>query len=200
VALDITFGNMTQDEADRLELACERIDPIAHEAGCTEPWISQLVASFVVASGARTVLETGGFQGATSVYIHDALCRLSGGHLTVCEIDAKRAAGISDRLWKNRPLDPELVTTAVLAVDVLQFLRTTDERFDLAWVDDDHTKPHVTKELMLLIPRMNPGGVILLHDVFGQCDLQEVVRKFGGYSLKLPRLGPAGGLGIIQCP
>jgi hypothetical protein len=51
---------------------------------------------------------------------------------------------------------------------------------------------------MALIPKMNPGGLILLHDVYGVCDLQEVVKKFGGYSIKLPRLGPAGGLGVIQ--
>jgi hypothetical protein len=34
--------------------------------------------------------------------------------------------------------------------------------------------------------------------VFGVCDLQDVVGKFGGYSIDLPRLGPAGGLGVIQ--
>jgi predicted O-methyltransferase YrrM len=90
-------------------------------------------------------------------------------------------------------------TTAVVqAIDVLSFLLQTSEKYDLAWVDDDHTKPHVTRELMALIPKMNPGGLILLHDVFGSTDLQEVVRHFGGYSIKLPRLGPAGGLGVIQ--
>jgi predicted O-methyltransferase YrrM len=200
--LDITYGNTTQDEATRLGLAS--VAPVdaavaahaveRHHPGCTEPWISRLVGDFVVARGARTVLETGGFRGATSVYLVDALHRLGGGHLTVCEIDLKRAAEIHDRLRGYPP-----VATAVLAIDVLDHLRNTDERYDLAWVDDCHEKPHVTKELMLLMPKMNPGGLILLHDVYGVCDLKTVVQQFGGYSLDLPRLGPAGGLGIIQC-
>jgi hypothetical protein len=84
--------------------------------------------------------------------------------------------------------------------DVLHYLATTTDRFDLAWVDDCHEKPHVTKELTLLYPKMNPGGLILLHDVFGVCDLKTVVNQFGGYSIDLPRLGPAGGLGLIQVP
>jgi predicted O-methyltransferase YrrM len=201
--LDPTFGNMTQAEADRLGAASVMpVDAVFagaamsdHQPGDTEPWVSRLVGDFVVATGARSVLETGGFRGSTSVYILDALRRLGGGHLTVCEIDPKRAAVVKARL--DAASSPGL-TTSVQAIDVLSFLLQTSEKYDLAWVDDDHTKPHVTRELMALIPKMNPGGLILLHDTFGVCDLQEVVKKFGGYSIKLPRLGPAGGLGVIQ--
>jgi hypothetical protein len=202
--LDPTFGNMTQAEADRLGAASVMpVDAVFagaavsdHQPGDSEPWVSRLVGDFVVATGARTVLETGGFRGGTSVYILDALRRLGGGHLTVCEIDTKRAAALSDRLDKASTPG---TTTAVLAIDVLSLLQSnTDEKYDLAYVDDDHTKPHVTRELMALMPKMNPGGLILLHDTFGVCDLQDVVRSFGGYSISLPRLGPAGGLGVIQ--
>jgi predicted O-methyltransferase YrrM len=201
--LDPTFGNMTQAEADRLGAASVMpVDAVFagaamsdHQPGDTEPWVSRLVGDFVVATGARTVLETGGFRGSTSVYILDALRRLGGGHLTVCEIDPKRAGALAARL--DMASTPG-TTAVVQAIDVLSFLLQTSEKYDLAWVDDDHTKPHVTRELMALIPKMNPGGLILLHDVFGSTDLQEVVRHFGGYSIKLPRLGPAGGLGVIQ--
>jgi hypothetical protein len=203
--LDITYGNVTQEQADRLGQAsildvneginCEAT--YQHQPGDTEPWISRLVGDFVVATGARTVLETGGFRGSTSVYLLDALTRLgAGGDLTVCEIDLKRAVEIEGRLRSIQSVIPY----AVLGIDVLDFLRTTTDRFDLAWVDDDHTKGHVTRELMLLMPKMNKGGLILLHDVYGSCDLKTVVQQFGGYSLNLPRLGPAGGLGLIQCP
>jgi hypothetical protein len=202
--LDITFGNVTQEQADRLgqasimpvDAAIQDKAVAYHQPGDTEPWISRLVGDFVVASGARTVLETGGFKGATSVYLYDALIRLGAGTLAVCEIDPNRAEAIHDRMIGTP--SPSSVHFCVFTGDVLNFLSTTTARFDLAFIDDDHTKVHVTRELMLLIPKMNPGGLILLHDVYGSCDLKTVVRSFGGYSLNLPRLGPAGGLGIIQ--
>jgi predicted O-methyltransferase YrrM len=198
--LDTLYGNVNQDTADRLGDATRPVDGVPHEPGSTEPWISQLVADFVVARGARTVLETGCFKGATSVYILDALQRLGGGDLHLCEIDQARMDATAQRtipLTSKRELG---VSTWCQHGDVLRYLAETTDRFDVAWVDDCHEKPHVTKELMLLMPKMNKGGLILLHDVYGVCDLKTVVQQFGGYSLDLPRLGPAGGLGIIQCP
>jgi SAM-dependent methyltransferase len=201
--LDITYGNTTQDEAQRLDKACYAPDSVDHEPGCTEPWISQLVGDFVIARGARTVLETGCFKGATSVYVYDALRRLWNheyGDFAVhlCDIDPERAMAARNRIDALDGVHEDGVGAVYLHGDVLAFLQKTEVRFDLAWVDDCHEKPHVTKELMLLMPKMNPGGLILLHDVYGVCDLKTVVQQFGGYSLDLPRLGPAGGLGIIQ--
>lgn len=203
MAFDITFGNMSQEEADRLGAASiQPVDPAIgdkavayHQAGDTEPWISRLVGDFVVATGARTVLETGCFTGATTAYLADALDRLGGGKLAGCEIDPKRAEVVRAKLAPYRNTD---VNWHIHTGDILAYLQAIPATFDLAWVDDNHEKAHVTRELMLLMPKMNPGGLILLHDVYGICDLQAVVRQFGGYSLKLPRLGPAGGLGVIQ--
>ena len=196
MTLNVEHGNISEAEAERLNGAIfSEPDEVAHEPGSSEPWISQLVSDFVVARGARVVLETGSFKGATSVWLHNALALLGGGELHLCEIERGRLLATTKRLASRSGR----VRLCYHLGDVLHYLRTTDDRFDLAWVDDCHEKPHVTKELMLLIPKMNPGGLILLHDVFGVCDLQEVVAKFGGYSIDLPRLGPAGGLGIIQC-
>jgi predicted O-methyltransferase YrrM len=194
--LDRFHGNITQEEADRLGDAVVPVDQVPHEPGSTEPWISNLVASFVIARGARTVLETGCFKGATSAYIVEALQGLGGGTLHLCEMEPERMKATADRLVSFSHYDNVFVK--LHQGDVLEYLRTTDQRFDVAWVDDCHEKPHVTKELMLLMPKMNKGGLILLHDVYGVCDLKTVVQQFGGYSLDLPRLGPAGGLGIIQ--
>jgi predicted O-methyltransferase YrrM len=130
------------------------------------------------------------------VWIYDALRRLGGGRFIGCEIEAERATATVQRLNATSPV-PDGVSIEIVG-DVLHYLRTTDDRLDLAWVDDCHEKPHVTKELTLLYPKINKGGLILLHDVHGSCDLRTVVQQFGGYSIDLPRMGPAGGLGLIQ--
>lgn len=213
MALDVSLGNIDLFEAGRLALAAGWVDDVGHEPGSTEPWVSRLVADFVIARGARTVLETGCFKGATSAWIYRALAQLGGGRFFYCDIEPDRQEATRNRLLALRR-DGDGVTTLPLA-DVIAYLSqaggaprtwqgrpvvTVEPHFDVAFVDDDHTKAHVTKELTLLYPRMNPGGLILLHDVFGVCDLQTVVRQFGGYSIDLPRMGPAGGLGIIQVP
>ncbi len=192
--LDVTYGNMSEAEALRMATATGDVALHDHEPGSTEPWVSRLVASFAIGIGARSILETGCFKGATSLWLARALSSLGGGELHLCEIDRQRletaidrVAGISD--VKVRPWPGDVIT----------FLRACRMRFDLAWVDDNHEKAHVWRELQFLLPCMNPGGLVLLHDVYGSCDLQEVVQKFGGYSIDLPRMGPAGGLGVIQC-
>lgn len=194
------YGNMSDDQIERLGWASRPWpDDIEHEPGCTEPWVSRLVADFVLARGARRVLETGCYRGSTSVWILEALKKLGGGWITICDIDPLRCNRSLERLL--RIPDQEKVTVHSEPGDILAYLqRSGVAPYDLAWVDDCHEKPHVRKELQLLYPKMNPGGLILLHDVYGSCDLKTVVQEFGGYSIDLPRLGPAGGLGIIQVP
>lgn len=192
--MNVELGNIGAINARRLANAAGRIDGIAHHDGCTEPWVSRLVADFIVATGAYTVVETGSFIGATSVYILDALNRLGGGHFDVCEIDLARQVATRERLGSLKTADVHVAYHG----DVLSFLGTLDYPVDVAFVDDTHTKEHVGKEIMLLYPKMRKGGLILLHDVWGSVDLQSVVARFGGYSIDLPRTGPAGGLGVIQ--
>ena len=200
MALDTQHGNITVEEAQRLSDAAGSVDDVPHEPGSTEPWVSRLVADFIIARGAHSVLETGCFKGATSAFIVNALVRLDTfAHFSVCDIDPARIKITADRITDLLPDEGNKVSVGLNPGNVLEYLARVDNRFDLAFVDDEHTKEHVTKELVLLIPKMNKGGLILLHDVFGVCDLQEVVAKFGGYSIDLPRMGPAGGLGIIQC-
>lgn len=196
--LEIAYGNIEPDQAERLGQAAGAVDDVAHIPGSAEPWVSRLVHSFIIATGAQTVLETGCYQGGTAVWIIDALQRLGGGRLHLCEIDPERMKATSLRVTEPATIAGSGVSIDFHQGDVLDYLRTTKDRFDLAWVDDNHEKKHVEKELMLLYPLMNPGGIILGHDVWGTCDLQDVFKKFSGFSVNLPRLGAAGGVGIIQ--
>lgn len=169
-----------------------------YQPGVSESWIAQLVCSLLVAHGGTTVLETGGFQGITSSWLALTLEQMGGGKLYVCEIDERRGNAIEDRL---ATLPVPNVDHLVYRGDALAFMHgLVNDCIDLAWVDDCHEKPHVAREIEALWPRMAPGGLMVFHDVIGSVDLQEVVRRYGGYVLDLPRLGPAGGIGVIQVP
>jgi hypothetical protein len=52
--------------------------------------------------------------------------------------------------------------------DSLTFLASTGDTFDLVWLDGNHDAPHVYREIAAAARRLNPGGVILLHDYFVQ--------------------------------
>lgn len=169
-----------------------------YESGCAEPWTTQLIASLLIASNARNVIETGSFTGQTSAWLAMALERLGGGVLTVVDIDPERVRATEERLGK---LNLERVQINVVEADVLRYLPTLpDKSLEFAWVDDCHEHFHVARELNLLWDKMKPGGIITGHDVFGSCNLQVEFKKFGGVCLDLPRLGAAGGVGIIQIP
>lgn len=171
-----------------------------HQDGVTEAYIAEAVCAVLKAKGGHpVVLETGGFLGITSAWLALTLAKMGGGDLTVCEIDPERSTKILTRLGG---LDlPETVQSRVANDDVLQYVATLPDRsLDFVWLDDDHQKHHVATEVKNLWPKMKPWGIIAMHDVWGVCDLQTVCKSFGGVPLNFPRLGPAGGLGLIQVP
>ena len=136
-------------------------------------------------------------MGHTSVRFAETLREIGAGRLIVAEWDPE-APERADATQSRLEAFPD-VSWKVVRSDALTVIRSLpEESVDFAFVDDDHRKAHVSEELQALLPKMAPKGLICCHDVFGVCDLQEVVRTFGGFSLDLPMLGPAGGLGIIQ--
>ena len=164
--------------------------------GCTEPWNVEILAALLKASNAKTVLECGGYMGTTSAWLAMTLQQMGGGTLHIAELEAERAL-MCDKRLSELPI-PD-VTWRVWQDDVFRVIAAQpDESIDFAWVDDNHEKEHVDRELAALLPKITPKGLVTGHDVWGSCDLQEVFAKYGGYSLDFPRLGLAGGLGIIQ--
>ena len=177
-----------------------------YEPGVTEPWIAELLCSLLKASGGVKVLETGGFRGITSAWLALTLKKMRGGHLAVCEIDPERREGIKARLDAllggydpDVPNDWDGVGYS-LHGDVMQFLYSlADGSLDFVFCDDEHHPVHVEQEILLLFKKVRVGGLICFHDVAGQTEaIGKLVEKYGGISLDLPRLGPGGGLGIIQ--
>jgi len=171
-----------------------------YKTGATEPWIAQILYSLIVAKQEPiTVLETGGYVGTTSAWLAKAALEV-GGRIIVAELDHQRAMKIGLRLrdygyWDGES-GPVTIAVGYDALDVID--EQSDGSLGFAWVDDDHDKGHVAYEIAALMPKMAPGGLICMHDVFGSTDLAGLCKQFGGLALDFPRIGPGGGLGLIQ--
>jgi len=165
-----------------------------YKTGATEPWIAQILYSLIVAKQEPvTILETGGYVGTTSMWLAKAAQEVRG-WLHICEIDEDRCEATRQRLLPFYPYDPIVFHNR----DAIEVIDAFPGLFGFVWVDDDHQKEHVAAELAALMPKMAPGGIIAMHDVYGVCDLAGLCRQFGGVALDFPRIGPGGGIGIIQ--
>jgi predicted O-methyltransferase YrrM len=165
--------------------------------GCTEPWIVEIVASLMKACNAKIVFEGGGYLGTTSAWLATQLERMGGGKLIIAELEADRAEATQ---WRLDALSLQRVEHLVVHDDVFNVIAAQpDASIDFAWIDDCHEHAHVDKELAALVPKMVTGGIITGHDVHGSCALWMEFEKHGGYALELPRMGAAGGIGILQC-
>lgn len=200
--VDILKGTPALYDHNHLLAGVRYLDPRQEQtftSGCAEPWIAQLVCALLAASSHRVVLETGTFTGTTAAWLCLTLARSGGGEFIGCELDPDRALAAQNRLEALGL--PETVKWRILQGDVLETLKSIpDASLGFVWVDDDHTHPHVDAELQALFPKCASGALITGHDVYGSCDLQQEFRKYGGYALDLPRLGPAGGIGLLQVP
>lgn len=166
--------------------------------GNAEPWVAAIVAALARGNATRVAVEVGGFRGYTSATLHKALSTLPWRTtLTVCEIDAARAADV--RAAIAGPANAVVNNASVVVANSLDWIPTlSDGSVDFVWLDGNHEAQHVYHEIELMLPKLAPGGILAGHDVYGICDLRYVFAHFGGYSLDLPRLGPAGGIGLLQ--
>ena len=165
--------------------------------GCTEPWNVEILAALLKASNAQTVLECGGYLGTTSAWLTLTLQQMGGGTFHIAELEAERALACDKRL-SELPLKD--VMWRVWQDDVFNVITAQpNESIDFAWVDDAHEHAHVERELAALMPKMRPKGLICGHDVVGTCNLREEFSRYpNSISLDFPKLGLAGGIGIIQ--
>ena len=199
--VDVTYGNVALERAERMAKSVVLAQPMAlrldYPGGATEAWVSALVAGLLKATGIPSALETGAFQGHTTVWLAQALRDMGGGDLHVAELDPARADDVAAAVASLEL--SQTVHTQVHVQDALTVIqRLPDQSLGLAFLDDDHTMAHVAEEIEAVWPKIASGGIITFHDVFGVCDLQRIVRQYGGYALDFPRCGPAGGLGLLQ--
>ncbi|HWL42241.1 MAG TPA: class I SAM-dependent methyltransferase [Ilumatobacter sp.] len=105
--------------------------------------------------GVDRAVEVGTFTGASGAAIAGGL--RPGGRLTCCDVSTEWTA-IASRNWAAAGLDDRIDLRIGPALDTLATL--PDEPLDLAFVDAD--KPAYVDYYEALVPRLRPGGVLLI--------------------------------------
>jgi len=109
--------------------------------------------------GARYAVEVGTFTGLSSIAIARGM--VPDGRLVCCDISAEFTS-TAQRYWARAGLDRQIELRLGPAADTLRAL-PAEEHIDFAFVDADKTGyPVYWAEL---VPRMRPGGVILVDNV-----------------------------------
>jgi predicted O-methyltransferase YrrM len=123
----------------------------------------------------QNVLEIGTHIGSSTVAIAAAQCHLGpGAHLDT--VDIHDVNDPVSRRWVNFGSDrapAELVAelgnaeaVTFTTGDSVSFMESTTRRYDFIFLDGNHAPQAVYREVPLALRRLNPGGVILLHDFY----------------------------------
>jgi predicted O-methyltransferase YrrM len=154
--------------AARLADLCQIEDGI----GGVNPGDRRALFYLVTALKPISILEIGSHVGASTVHIGAAMA--PGSELITVDIhDVNvgttaywRTAGLprSPRQMISE-LNKNLAVSFVIS-DSVAFLDRTDQRFDLIFLDGDHSMRTVLKEVSRSLRVLNTNGVILLHDYF----------------------------------
>jgi predicted O-methyltransferase YrrM len=130
----------------------------------------RLIYQLARALPAKSVLEVGTHVGASTLMLALAMQK-NGGKLTTVDIaDVNRP----DAYWKTygcrqNPKDT-LAMAGVSATfhqkDSVEWLQQDRATYDLIFLDGLHEGQQLYRELPLALRRLNPAGMILLHDVF----------------------------------
>lgn len=157
-----------------------------YRGGSTEPWAVSVLQALIRLKKPMNLLELGTFEGRTTRAMAEVMPKLS--RLWTVDVETRHDP------FEDRRIIPH-------EMDAIEFLTHHAPRrsVDFAFVDDDHTLAHVTREVELLLDGvMAERGLIVLHDVIGPFGLDAVVREFGGFVIELPLLHAGGGLGVIE--
>ncbi|MGE5359020.1 MAG: O-methyltransferase [Bacteroidales bacterium] len=112
----------------------------------------------VAASRARNVLEIGGAQGYSAIWIGLGL-RQTGGRLTTIEYDPGRAKQAAENVRKAGLGDIVRVVPGDAFKEIPKLAGTFDFVFLDAWKKD------YKRFFDMVLPRLDPGGLILAHNV-----------------------------------
>lgn len=144
------------------------------KAAGVNPGDRRALYALISALQPQSVLEVGTHIGASTQYIARALTRAGGGRMTTVDI-----RDVNDRdhgPWRDVGLRQTPAECAMalgaggrirfMAQPSQDFMAQTDEKYDFIFLDGDHHAITCYREMALALPRLNPGGAILLHDYY----------------------------------
>jgi len=118
----------------------------------------RFLRAMVVSRGAKQVLEIGAADGYSAIWIGLGL-RDTGGRLTTIEYDPARARGAADNIRRAGLADIVTVIPGDAFVQIPKLAGTVDFIFLDAWKRD------YKRFLDLMLPRLEPRGLFLAHNV-----------------------------------
>ena len=122
----------------------------------------------------RRVLEIGTYVGASTVHIASALRRFveQGTLCTADIVDVNGPQGAWRSFGMQQPpagiisdLGLEPITTFINK-PAATVLASPDQRFDMIFLDGDHSRVAVYREISAALSALNPNGLIVLHDFY----------------------------------
>jgi caffeoyl-CoA O-methyltransferase len=119
----------------------------------------QLLTMFARLTGARRAVEVGTFTGYSSLFIARGLAQ--GGSLLCCDV-SEEWTEIGRRAWAAAGLADRIELRIGPALDTLKALPATAD-IDLVFIDAD--KPGYAAYWAELVPRVRPGGLLLVDNV-----------------------------------
>lgn len=147
--------------------------------GGVNPGDRRALFYLVAALRPRRVLEVGTHIGASTLYIAQAL-KLTALGATVTTVDVVEV-NAAHGPWQQLGLPRSPAANAqqlgcrdginFRAQSSLAFMHETTERFDLIFLDGDHSADAVYQEVAAGLRLLNPGGMILLHDYYPEAQL-----------------------------
>lgn len=152
--------------------------PIAPEQGTLITIIARLI-------GARSALEVGTFTGYSSICLARGLTR--DGHLLCCDI-SEEWTSVARKYWERAGLADRIELRLGPALDTLRSL-PGGTVFDIAFIDADKTG--YLAYWNEIVPRIRPGGAILVDNVFShgrvidagnESELVQAVRDFNDHA------------------
>jgi len=147
----------------------DNYNPVGGHTWNTEREVGELLASLIICTGAKRVLECGVFHGYTSLQLIDALPK--GGYYAGIDIEDLRVVKSS---VTNKAIDFIVGSSTNEAI-------YPEGKFDLIFVDSMHYWDHILPEWKIVETKIADGGLICYHDtqhILDVAKLMDYIKRF----------------------